>query len=77
MQSLWKLLGKQDWVWIWLDFPDFKHDYHDIKDIYWSNVCFACRGPWTVDFHGDCQWTVWYKTKFGSQNVATNFDNHL
>ena len=21
--------------------------------------------------------TVWYKTKFGCQNVATNFDNHL
>ena len=21
--------------------------------------------------------TVWYKTKFGSQNLATNFGNHL
>ena len=23
------------------------------------------------------EWAVWYKTKFGSQNLATKFGNHL
>ena len=41
-----------DQAWIWLDFPDLKHDY--INEVYWFNVCFAGRGPRTCDFHGDC-----------------------
>ena len=40
-----------DRVWIWLDFPDFKHDY--VKEVYRFDVCFAGRGPRTGDFHGD------------------------
>ena len=42
-----------DRAWIWLDFPDFKHDY--IKEAYWSDVCFASHCSWTGDFHSD-----WY-----------------
>ena len=42
----------QDRAGIWLDFPDFKHDY--IKDVYWSDLCFASRGPRTGSFHSDC-----------------------
>ena len=34
-----------DRAWIWLDFPDLKHDY--IKEVYRSNVCFA--GPRSAD----------------------------
>ena len=41
-----------DRAWIWLYFPDFKHDY--IKGVYWFDVCFAVRGPRTSDFHSDC-----------------------
>ena len=32
-------------------FSGFKHDY--IKEVYWSDVCFAGHGPRTSDFHGD------------------------
>ena len=32
-----------DQAWIWFDFPDFKHDY--IKEVDWSDVCFAVHGP--------------------------------
>ena len=35
-----------DRAWIWLDFPDFKHDY--IKEVYWSDVCFAGH-QWEVN----------------------------
>ena len=48
-ENVWVL---PDWAWIWLDFPEFKHDY--IKEVYWSNMCFAGRSPQTGDFHGDC-----------------------
>ena len=43
-----------DRAWIWLDFPDFKHDY--IKEVYRSDLCFASHGLRTGDFHGDCFW---------------------
>ena len=45
-----------DPAWIWLDFPDFKHDY--IKEVYRSDVCFAGHGPQTNDFHDDCSSSV-------------------
>ena len=37
-----------DQAWIWLDFPDFKHDYR--KEVYLSDVC--CQPPvsWPVIF---------------------------
>ena len=51
-QSL-KIFGLlPDRAWIWLDFPDLKHDY--IKGVYRSDMCFAGHGPRTCDFHGDC-----------------------
>ena len=57
-----------DRAWIWLDFPDFKHDF--IKEVYRSDVCFAGRGPRTSDFHGDWKvcfimqvWWMGYKKK--------------
>ena len=40
-----------DRAWIWLDFPDFKHD--SIKEVYQSDVSFAGHGPQTRDFHSD------------------------
>ena len=49
------------WAWICLDFCDFKHDY--IKEVYRSDVCFACRGPRTSDFHGP-----WYITRLASRS---------
>ena len=37
--------------------------------------------PWkffgNTEIQGKQPWTVWYKTKFGSQNLATKFGNHL
>ena len=43
-----------DRAWIWLDFPDFKHDY--VKEVYRSDGWFAGCGPQTDDFHSD--WTL-------------------
>ena len=42
-----------DQGWIWLHFPDFKHDY--IKEVYRSDMCFVGRGLRTSDFRGDWQ----------------------
>ena len=33
------------------------------------------RAKWHVDMQNLL--SVWYKTKFGSQDLATNFGNHL
>ena len=32
---------------------------------------------WVPGTHGPWSLSVWYKTKFGSQNLATKFGNHL
>ena len=42
--------------WIWLDFADLKHDY--IKEVYWSDMCFAGHGPQTGQFQSD--WLITY-----------------
>ena len=49
----WKVRTFSGWAWIWLDFPDLKHDY--IKEVYRSDVCFASHSLRTGDFHGDCE----------------------
>ena len=51
---------------IWLDFPDFKHDY--IKEVYRSDVCFAGRGLRNGDFHGD--WNSRIHSQIYSSNMA-------
>ena len=45
-----------DLAWIWLDFPDIKHDY--IKEVYRFDMCFSGRGPQTGDFHSDCPFHI-------------------
>ena len=44
-------------------------DTGDICCHYWQHIL--------VNIGVDWPWPVWYKTKFGSQNLATKFGNHL
>ena len=50
----------------------------------WLSVCHTFQGSISSTFHSNfmkltekSNWSVWYKTKFGNQNLATKFGNHL
>ena len=50
---------------VWIVYGKFTYAWLDAICV-WKNMC--------IDLINS---SVWYKTKFGSQNLATNFCNHL